>query len=252
MKYVIIQSSLLIGMFLSLACVSSKKLDSANMQIQTLNSQVDGLNKQVADNQKLIGELKEENIKYSKEAQDCRVAKEMITKNLEDINKALAEQGTSFKKIKQKAQASLEKFEDAGAHVTLKNGLVHIDLSKDLLFNSGSTTIGKEGLEALAVVGEVLNEYPKVKAYVIGHTDDAAVKSGYKDNWSLSTERANAIVRVLRDKYNVDPSRLIAAGQGKYNPVADNDTEEGRFLNRRIVIIINPEISRIWETSVKK
>jgi chemotaxis protein MotB len=252
MKYVFIQASLLMGMFLSISCVSSKKLDSANAQIQTLNSQVDGLNKQVADNQKLIGELKEENVKYSKEAQDCRIAKEMIAKNLQDMNKALAEQGTSFKKMKQKAQASLEKFEDAGAHVTMKNGLVHIELSNDLLFTSGSTTVGKEGQDALAVLGEVLNEYPKVKAYVIGHTDDAPVKSGYKDNWSLSTERANAIVRILRDKYNVDPSRLIAAGQGKYNPIADNDTEEGKFLNRRIVIIINPEISRIWETSVKK
>ena len=69
----------------------------------------------------------------------------MITKNLQDINKALAEQGTSFKKMKQKAQGSLEKFEDAGAHVFLKNGLVHIELSNDLLFTSGSTTVGREG-----------------------------------------------------------------------------------------------------------
>jgi chemotaxis protein MotB len=68
----------------------------------------------------------------------------------------------------------------------------------------------------------------------------------------VSTERANAIVRVLRDKYNVDPSRMISGGQGKYNPIADNDTEEGRFQNRRIVFIVNPEVSRIWETSVKK
>lgn len=247
------QSILLIAAagILFASCGTSKKLEQTTNELNQLKTASSQQLQRIAAMESDNKQLREENIKYSKEAEDCRKAKEAVTKNLMDMNRALAEQGTSFKKMKEKAQASLEKFEDAGAHVTLKNGLVHIELSNDLLFTSGSTTVGKEGQDALSVLGEVLNEYPKLKVYVIGHTDDAPVKSGYKDNWSLSTERANAIVRVLRDKYNVDPSRMISGGQGKYNPIADNDTEEGRFQNRRIVFIVNPEVSRIWETRVK-
>ena len=62
MKYVFIKFSLLMGILATISCGTSKKLESANAQIQTLNSQVDGLNKQVTENQKLITELKEENI----------------------------------------------------------------------------------------------------------------------------------------------------------------------------------------------
>ena len=65
----------------------------------------------------------------------------------------------------------------------------------------------------------------------------------------LSTKRANVVVRVLPDLYNINLSRLTAAGKGKYSPVASNDTPEGRWKNRRIEIIFNPDLSRFWELS---
>jgi chemotaxis protein MotB len=55
------------------------------------------------------------------------------------------------------------------------------------------------------------------------------------------------VVRVLADVYNINPNRLIAAGRSKFNPVTSNSTEEGRARNRRIEIIINPRLDRIWE-----
>ena len=90
--------------------------------------------------------------------------------------------------------------------------------------------------------------------YVIGNTDNKKVKagSGFKDNWSLSTERANSIVRLLRDEYGVDPARIVSGGRSWYKPVGDNSTEEGRAQNRRTEIVINPNLERLWETSVKK
>ena len=87
---------------------------------------------------------------------------------------------------------------------------------------------------------------PGVITTIIGNTDTLGIK-GTADNWSLSTERANAVVRVLSDVYNVNPNRLIAAGRSKFNPVASNDTPEGRERNRRIEIIINPRFDRIWD-----
>ncbi|HET6723252.1 MAG TPA: OmpA family protein, partial [Chitinophagaceae bacterium] len=90
----------------------------------------------------------------------------------------------------------------------------------------------------------------KLKVIVVGNTDDVKMK-GAKDNWTLSTERANGVVRTLRDSYKVDPTRLTAAGKGKYNPIADNTTAEGRAKNRRTEIVLNPDWRRVWE-SIKK
>jgi len=107
--------------------------------------------------------------------------------------------------------------------------------------------LGAKGQEALAVVAQVLNDNPNLKIYVVGHTDSVKVTKGFTDNWSLSTERANSVVRVLRDQYQVTMDRVTSAGQGKYDPVADNSTPEGRAKNRRTDIILNPDLSRFWE-----
>jgi chemotaxis protein MotB len=54
------------------------------------------------------------------------------------------------------------------------------------------------------------------------------------------------VVRILKDKYNVDPARLTAAGHGKFDPIESNETAEGRAKNRRTDIILNPDLDRIW------
>ena len=77
---------------------------------------------------------------------------------------------------------------------------------------------------------------------VVGHTDDRAGRG--RDNWTLSTERANSVVRALKDN-KIDPARFTVAGQGQYNPVADNSTEEGRAQNRRTEIILLPETFKL-------
>ena len=96
-----------------------------------------------------------------------------------------------------------------------------------------------------------MRDNPGVTCIIVGNTDTTHVK-GIADNWSLSTERANAVVRILYETYNINPARLTSAGRGKYNPVADNSTEEGREKNRRIEIILNPDLSRLWELSENK
>jgi len=252
MKLGLINMSLLVFMMSVLSCGTSKKLETANAQIQSLNSQVDGLNKQVAENQKLISELKEENISFNKDAQECRIVKENLSNNLKAINSALAEQGTSIRKIYSKIDTALMKFSNAGIDVYYKNGLVHIAMKDQLMFKSGSTSVGWEGKQALAVIADVVKDFPGVSIYVIGNTDNVPVKSGYKDNWSLSTERANAIVRVMRDENNIDPSRIISGGRAMYHPIADNETAEGKSKNRRTDIILNPNLDRLWEMTSAK
>jgi chemotaxis protein MotB len=236
------------------ACGPSKKLKTAQADVERLNGEVARLNskvsdyeKQVANYEKQVAQLKTENTALSKESADCRAAKEAVAAKMSQLNKALEEQGTSMQEIRRKMAEALNKFENAGIDVTYKNGLVYVSMQDKLLFNSGSAVLAKDGKEALSVVSGVLNDNPNVKVIVMGNTDSVPIKRGFKDNWSLSTERANSIVRILRDSYNVDPGRLTAAGKSQYDPVAQNETPEGRAKNRRTDIILNPDLSKLWE-----
>lgn len=227
------------------SCSSGKKLNSANAQIASLNTEVASLGAKVAECDKQVSQLKTENIQYSKEAEDCRKAKEAIAKKMDNLNKNLAENGTSMKQIREQMEKEIEKFEDSGATVTYKNGLVHVNYTSDFFFKTGSSNIGIRGREALNAIAEVLRSYPGVTAIIVGNTDTTSI-AGKADNWTLSTERANAVVRILHYTYNINPARLTSAGRSKYNPVALNSTPEGREKNRRVEIIFNPDLSRFW------
>lgn len=228
------------------SCGSSKKLEAANTENARLQKMLSEQSQTIASSEKLVGQLKTEIATYSKEAADCRQVKEAIAQKFENLNKNLAAQGTSIEEIRSHVAESIAKFQDAGATVAYKSGMIHITFEDNFFFKSGSATIGVKGREALNIVAEVMRKYPGVRTIIIGNTDNTDLK-GNIDNWTLSTERANAVVRVLEICYYVDPKRLTAAGNGKNNPTADNSTVEGRSKNRRIEIIFNPDLSRIWD-----
>jgi len=251
--------------FLLVACGPSKELvrsqaktDSLRMVVEQLNNKVTQLNKELnqqqtqlrdleSSNSAQIAQMKNQYVIAMQEASDCKLAKEAVARRMEEFNQALAAQGLTMKEIRRKAEQALVQFANAGVNVSYKNGLVYISMQDELLFNPGSAKLGKKGQDALAVVAQVLNENPNLKIYVIGNTDSIKVTRGFTDNWSLSTERANSVVRVLRDQYQVTMDRVVSAGKGKYDPVADNSTAEGRAKNRRTDIILNPDLSRFWE-----
>jgi chemotaxis protein MotB len=247
MNYKMLAPALGIAFFGLVACGPSKKLKSARADVDRLNGEVAQLNSKISDYEKQVGQLKTENTAISKEAADCKAANAAVTAKMNQLNKALEEQATSMQEIRRKMAEALNKFENAGIDVTYKNGLVYVSMQDKLLFKSGSAILAKEGKEALSVVSSVLNDNPNVKVIVSGNTDTVPIKKGFKDNWSLSTERANSIVRILRDDYSVDPARLTAAGKSQYDPVADNLSPEGRAKNRRTDIILNPDLSKLWE-----
>jgi chemotaxis protein MotB len=233
------------------SCGTSKKLEQTTNELNQMKEVNTQQSQKITAYESDIKQLKEENIKYSKEAEDCRKAKEAIAQRAENLNKALAEEGTSMQEIQARAATGLQRFVDQGATVTYKNGLIHINFTDDFFFKTGSSFIAPRGREALNTVAQALRENPRLTCFIVGNTDTISVK-GKADNWSLSTERANAVVRVLHFTYNINPKRLTAAGKGKYNPVASNDTPEGREKNRRIEIILNPDLDRLWELADKK
>ena len=91
-------------------------------------------------------------------------------------------------------------------------------------------------------------DYKEYEVLIEGNTDtDHISRPNIRNNWDLSTLRASSVVQALQNTYGVDPKRLTAAGRGEYNPVASNDTPEGKMRNRRTQIIITPKLDQFME-----
>jgi chemotaxis protein MotB len=128
---------------------------------------------------------------------------------------------------------------DAGrVELTELRGKMTVKMKDKVLFSSGSARLGKDGKDALAAVAEVLSGVEGKVIRVEGHTDNVPLGKG-ATNWELSVARALAVLKALQDG-GVDPTRLAAAGYGEFQPIAANDTPEGRSQNRRIEIVLAP------------
>jgi len=248
---------LLVGAVILSSCGTGKKLETANAQItdlQSQNSQLTSANndlkKQVSDLTTQTGTLTTQNSTLTTQFDSYKKQCQANEQELKEVNDAMNELADNVMALQAKIDSAEAEFNDKGLEVHSENGIVYVDMKDNLLYKSGSAKLSEDGKKALGNLASVLNEMPKLKVIVVGNTDTLHVK-GVADNWSLSTERANGVVRTLVKEYGVDPARLTAAGKGKFNPVADNSTNEGRAKNRRTEIVLNPDWERLWE-SVKK
>lgn len=103
-----------------------------------------------------------------------------------------------------------------------------------IYFDTGKSDIKQESDETIKEIAAFLKKNPSIKIYVVGHTDNVGK---LKDNMELSQKRADAVVNELVTKYKIPSANLEAGGVGPLAPVATNDTEEGKDLNRRVEIV---------------
>lgn len=131
--------------------------------------------------------------------------------------------------------------------INIDDTVVMISISDKMLFRSGSYKVNPSANKILAKLAEVINSEPSVEVLIEGHTDSRTINTvGIQDNWDLSVKRATSIARLLQQKHNVDPSKLIAAGRSSYVPLLDNSTPENRSRNRRTKIAILPKIDKFF------
>jgi chemotaxis protein MotB len=115
-------------------------------------------------------------------------------------------------------------------------GKVTVRMGEKVLFPSGSATISPEGKATLKKISEAFATVKDRMIRVEGHTDNVPIHSSrFPSNWELSSARAIAVVRLLQEQ-GMDPKLLGAAGYGEFQPIAPNDTFDGRAENRRIEI----------------
>ena len=137
----------------------------------------------------------------------------------------------------------LQKMIDGGQlTVSIEQGRIVINLPENVLFGSGRATVNSQGQEALKQIASVLKEFSERRFQIEGHTDNVPIKSArYPSNWELSTARALSVVHLMIQE-GVKPQNVSAAGFGEFHPRAENETKEGRALNRRIEIIMLPNL----------
>jgi len=136
--------------------------------------------------------------------------------------------------------------------VEVRKGKMLVKLGDAILFDPGQAALKPDGQRALRQVAQALKEIPDRDFLVAGHTDNRPIKnSPFASNWDLSTARAVTVVRFLQGE-GVDPRRLAAAGYSEFDALADNDTEAGRALNRRIEVVVMPRIDELPQIDISE
>jgi chemotaxis protein MotB len=139
--------------------------------------------------------------------------------------------------------AALKKEMDAGkVHVTRLQNAIKYTVNSDLLFRSGSSDMSKEGQEVIAKLVPQLAPFQQSKLVVNGYTDNAPIgkalqQQGITSNEVLSQKRAEAVMAYLT-AHGVKPDMIAAQGHGEADPVASNDTAQGRAQNRRVEVTL--------------
>jgi chemotaxis protein MotB len=210
----------------------------------------DALKKQLDDNTALVGELKNRLEKLGQNVEKLTGEKGQLAEGLEDARSRLEE----LRKQKAAAEASAATFRtlvqrlrsmiDAGQlQVVIRDGRMLIALPDEVLFDSGKTEIKPDGQTALAQVAAVLTTIADRHFLVAGHTDTNPIHTKeFPSNWELSTARAVRVTQFLI-AHGMSPQVLAAAGYGEFDPVAANDSKEHRAQNRRIEIVLQPNLA---------
>jgi len=155
------------------------------------------------------------------------------------------EQKMRATRIEEEVVAAFEQtIEEQGMSVEREATVLFISLPESLLFDSGKAAIKPAGEPILEGLGNQLREFGYTRLLIEGHTDDQPIRESlqgrFETNWELSTARSCRVVRFLAERCSLDPESLTASGYSEYQPVASNDTEEGRARNRRIEIVVYP------------
>lgn len=231
-------------------------LESAEKTIAEQNLQIANSNEVIARNNAEIARSREQ-IELNKiELSDLDLKKAVLQQELDEAQKRLSTAQSQLETMRQieaetkkrneiyaRFVTELQKMIDGGQlTVSIEQGRIVINLPDNVLFATGSARVNSDGQEALKQIGNVLKEFSDRRFQVEGHTDNVPMKSArFPSNWELSTARALSVVHLMIQE-GVAAENVSAAGFGEFHPRADNESREGRALNRRIEIIMQPNL----------
>ena len=135
---------------------------------------------------------------------------------------------------------------DAGKlKVKVVAGRMIVELPSDVLFASGSIDLSSGGKASILEIGKILASMEQRQFQIEGHTDDRPIHTArFPSNWQLAAGRAISVAQILIEA-GLSPTQLSAASFGEHRPVSSNSSSEGRSHNRRIEIVLVPDLSKV-------
>jgi chemotaxis protein MotB len=259
------------------SCVTKKKYLEAQNRIEKVTAELHSANEQKALCQNDLNVCRASLNLVNDQLSDCKSQRDkqvtqvgdltVLSKDAnENINKTLAQLKDKDEYIRMllaaKSKADSinlalavnlkgvlrEGLSDQDVEIRVDKTVVFVNLSDKMLFDLGKYSIKPRAKEVLGKIAAIVQSRPELDVMVEGYTDNKPISTEcIADNWDLSVKRATSVVRVLQKDYNIDPNKLIAAGRGEYNILANNDTDEGRSTNRRTRIIIMPKLNQFYD-----
>ena len=155
-----------------------------------------------------------------------------------ELSEEILRERQQLAQVSEQFEEQLQPFIEEKLVAVKKNDFwIELEMNSELLFLSGESALSKRAIPVLQKVADVIHSLPNA-INVEGHTDDNPIDNlKFRSNWDLSSARATSVVHEII-KSGIIPSRLSAIGYGEFHPIGDNKTEEGRFKNRRVVLVL--------------
>ena len=265
---------------LTTSCVSKKRyvaLESQHIAIKgtlqkttiekdKLSAKFEKIERRVASYNKKISSLESDNVTLEKE-NDVKLDKVgnvavLSNRTREKMNRTLAKVDPTVlakvKTLKDSLNLAISynlknkiHSDDLGTSgdidINIDQTVVMISIADKLLFNTASYRVKQSAYKVITRLADIIKSEPSIDVMIEGHTDSRTINNAVvQDNWDLSVKRATAIVRLLQTKFDVDGSRLIAAGRGDTMPLVPNTSNQNRAKNRRTKIIILPNLDKFF------
>ena len=240
-----------------------KKYSQCDVELAKLKSSLDLRVEQIEDLKKQVEDYKSLRDKQLTQVGDLTVLSQQANKNI-DATLAQLEKKDKYIQMLQAAKTKADSInlalavnlksalkdglDDKDIEVNIDKTVVFINLSDKMLYKSGSSELTPRANEVLKKIAQIIDSRKDLEVMVESHTDNNPIKNGcLQDNWDLSVKRSTSVVRALEKNHKINPGRLIASGRGEHAPVASNNTNEGRAMNRRTRIIIMPKLDQFYD-----
>jgi chemotaxis protein MotB len=221
--------------------VLQEKVAAMQQQLDTLVADVNSLREKIRSDEGSLA-VKEGELRAARDRLlELQALVDELSKSKRRLEAAKAELERKSGEYEQLASSLRGEIEAGRIELMELRGRTTVKMKDKILFASGSATIGADGRDALRKVADALRGMRGKTIRVEGHTDNVPTGSAgpFPSNWELSAARALAVVHFFQDA-GVDPTRISGAGFAEFQPIASNDTPEGRSLNRRIEIVLVP------------
>jgi chemotaxis protein MotB len=240
-----------------------KKYSQCDVELAKLKSSLDLRMEQIDDLKKQVEDYKNLRDKQLTQVGDLTVLSQQANKNI-DATLSQLEKKDKYIQMLQAAKTKADSInlalavnlksalkdglDDKDVEVNIDKTVVFINLSDKMLYKSGSSELTPRANEVLKKIAQIIDARKDLEVMVESHTDNNPIKNGcMQDNWDLSVKRSTSVVRALEKNHKINPGRLIASGRGEHAPIASNNTNEGKALNRRTRIIIMPKLDQFYD-----